>query len=190
MTLTPGRSALLCGGTVALSGVLLGLYAGAITGRVAGEEAARRGRSAAAQLAGNAVYGLMTDDRVLLEMLANITLQTSDADIVGVVVRNAEGEILVQSWRPGHSVAVLPGPAGARQERRALSAGGAELVLFGEPARSERPPQWRGEVDVAMMVDEGRRAARSGALARILGVAALLSAASAAAGWLLGRTSA
>jgi hypothetical protein len=132
-----GRRAFLCGAAVAISGGILALYAAVMAKTLSVEEVSRCGRFAAMELAMNARYAVAGADSPLANQLVEATLHGSEADVVGVVIRDLRGRVLAQVGRQGQAVPELPRPGKhVRQEENVTSPGGEELILFLRPCRT------------------------------------------------------
>jgi hypothetical protein len=165
--------ALLCGAAVAVSGVLLTLYAGAMVRTLSREEPERLGRFAASVLALNARYGVLTADRPLLRQLLEDTIASSGQDVVGVVIRNPKQEVLAQVWSTGESPPALPSATDAPREQRVFTGRGEGLVFFSAPVMVVGGRQ-QGQVDLAMRTTQARRS-ETGVVARMLAATAFLT---------------
>jgi len=108
LSLTPVRTAVLCGATAALASLAFALRAASTVEAVCREEVLRMGRYVATELATVSSYGVVFDDGPVLRSLADDLLGGSGPDVVGVVVRHEEGSILTQAWRPGQSLLHCP----------------------------------------------------------------------------------
>jgi methyl-accepting chemotaxis protein len=95
----------------------------------------KRGRYVASNLAFNAKYGVLTEDKPLLTQFlegAVATVGTGErSDVVGALIRDGKGAILAQA---GKALRDLPGalPA-ALEEREAFTTDGEPVILFRAP---------------------------------------------------------
>ena len=128
---------------------LLTLTAAVITGvslvydLVAGEAVLRdqivkRGRYVASNLAFNAKYGVLTEDKPLLAQFLDGAVAAGGegqrSDVVGAMIRDGKGVVLAQA---GRSIRDLPAtPAVALEEREALTTDGEPVLLFRAPVTS------------------------------------------------------
>jgi methyl-accepting chemotaxis protein len=96
----------------------------------------KRGRYIADNLAKNSNYGVLTEDKPLLaQNIDNVITATASrdkaSDVVGVIIRDAKGQILAQK---GEAIRDLPPtPASASEERDMTTASGDAVVLFRAP---------------------------------------------------------
>ena len=97
-------------------------------------ELAKRGRYIAANLAYNAKYGVLTEDKPLLTQFLDGALASGSgegSDVIAAVIRDAKGQILVQK---GPVLQDLPSlPAAELEERDAVTVGGDQVRLFRAP---------------------------------------------------------
>jgi methyl-accepting chemotaxis protein len=97
-------------------------------------ELAKRGTYIAANLAYNAKYGVLTEDKPLLTQFLDGALASGDSqgsDVVAAVIRDGKGEVLVQK---GAELKNLPqAPAARVEERDAYTVAGEAVVLFRAP---------------------------------------------------------
>ena len=99
------------------------------------DQVVKRGRYVASNLAFNAKYGVLTEDKPLLtQFLEGAVGAGGDgerSDVVGALIRDAKGEILSQT---GKAIRDLPGaPASALEERDASTTDGEPVLLFRAP---------------------------------------------------------
>jgi methyl-accepting chemotaxis protein len=165
----------------------------------------KRGHYIADNLAYNSKYGVLTEDKPLLTQLLEGALAAGSgnqqSDVVGAMIRDANGAILAQK---GDSIRDLPkAPAAKSEELDAITEQGEPVILFREPvvtssaagggvadlgiasgSTSAPSTEQKGGVEVAIsqrVLAEQQR----GVLWRALVVALLLFAAGAAGGWFL-----
>jgi len=105
------------------------------TGRAVTDQIAKRGRFIASNLAFNAKYGVLTEDRPLLvqflEGATGAAAEEESSDVVGAMIRDASGEILAQT---GKEIRDLPpAPASELVEIEAVTTDGEEVLLFRAP---------------------------------------------------------
>jgi methyl-accepting chemotaxis protein len=121
-------------GIAVLVGGLSALYDLVGSERLLNGELAKRGRYIAANLAYNAKYGVLTEDKPLLTQFLDgaLTSGTGEgSDVVAAVIRDAKGQILVQK---GPVLQDLPSlPASEIEERDAVTASGDQVRLFRAP---------------------------------------------------------
>ena len=125
----------------------------------------KRGRYIASNLAFNARYGVLTEDRpALVNLLRGATgagSESETSDVVGAMIRNAEGEVLAQV---GQEIRNLPtGPAAELTAIETQTRSGEAVLLFrapvttgGERVRAVRGARGRGARGSA----QGRRRGR------------------------------
>ena len=133
---------------VAVTSVVYDLFAGEA---VIHDQIVKRGRYVASNLAFNAKYGVLTEDKPLLtqflEGAVNAGGTGETSDVVGAMIRDAKGETLAQI---GKAIRDLPkDPAAKLEERDATTSDGDTVLLFRAPvttsaaaagsARSSRP---------------------------------------------------
>jgi methyl-accepting chemotaxis protein len=134
-------------------------------GEVIRDQIVKRGRYVAGNLAFNARYGVLTEDKPLLaELLEGAVAAGGDgggSDVVGATIRDGKGGVLAQA---GAGIRDLPGALpSALEEREAVTTAGEPVILFrapvtspgGAPARGEEPGTApavavRGGVEVAI----------------------------------------
>jgi methyl-accepting chemotaxis protein len=105
------------------------------TGRAVTDQMKKRGRYIASNLAFNAKYGVLTEDRPLLvqflEGATGAAGEEEGSDVVGAMIRDASGESLAQT---GKALRNLPAePAGELLEIEAVTTDGEEVLLFRAP---------------------------------------------------------
>ncbi|MFI5182857.1 MAG: methyl-accepting chemotaxis protein, partial [Vicinamibacteria bacterium] len=119
--------ALVVGGVSSLSGLRSGQG-------VLREELRKRGRYIAANLAYNSKYGVLTEDKPLLNQLLEGAMSSvggTQSDVVGAMIRDAKGSILAQK---GVAIRDLPAaPAATAIEIDAQSDHGDDVFLFRAP---------------------------------------------------------
>ena len=100
-------------------------------------ELGKRGRYIAANLAYNAKYGVLTEDKPLLNQFLEGALASGTgegSDVVAAMIRDAQGQILVQK---GPALRNLPEtPAAGLEELEATTMTGEAVVLFRAPVTS------------------------------------------------------
>ncbi len=166
-----------------MSGVLLALYAGAMAETLQREGSERLGHFAATVLARNAVYGVLTADRPLLQQFAEGTTAAAGPDVVGVVIRDLKKEVLAQAGSTGEPPLAQPSATDTRRGQKVLSGRGEELVLFSAPVMVGAESK-KGQVDLVMRTTPARLAATT-VDARMLAVTIFLSVATVLSGRLL-----
>jgi len=117
---------------VAVASVVYDLFAGEA---VIHDQIVKRGRYVASNLAFNAKYGVLTEDKPLLtqflEGAVNAGGTGETSDVVGAMIRDAKGETLAQV---GKAIRDLPkDPAAKLEERDATTADGDTVLLFRAP---------------------------------------------------------
>jgi len=138
-------------GLIALIALAVGGVAVAydlVTGEAAiRDQIVKRGRYIASNLAFNAKYGVLTEDRPLLtQFLEGAAAAGSDgehSDVVGALIRDAKGAVLAQT---GKALRDLPGalPA-ALEEREGFTTDGEPVILFRAPVTSTSGGSAMGE---------------------------------------------
>jgi methyl-accepting chemotaxis protein len=115
-------------------GVVAVAYDFVATGRALTDEVSKRGRYIASNLAFNAKYGVLTEDRPLLIQFlegAMGAVGEERSDVVGALIRDASGGILAQA---GKEIRNLPAePASELQQIEAVTTDGEEVLLFRAP---------------------------------------------------------
>src|SRR5512140_140952 len=181
---------------VTLTAVLYDLLTGQTMLR---DQIAKRGRYISSNLAFNAKYGVLTEDKpLLLQFLdgaVNAGGTQAESDVVGALIRDAKGQTLAQT---GRNLRDLPREAPtALEEREALTSDGERVLLFRAPVTSAtaavgedaaaggaRAESVKGGVEVAISqvaLETLRR--RRGIEALLLGL--VLAAVGSATGWAL-----
>jgi methyl-accepting chemotaxis protein len=99
------------------------------------QQIVKRGRYIASNLAFNAKYGVLTEDRpLLLQFLEGATsagAAPGGSDVVGAMIRDAKGEVLAQV---GKGIRKLPaGPPADLEEIEATTTDGGPVLLFRAP---------------------------------------------------------
>jgi len=99
------------------------------------DQIVKRGRYVASNLAFNAKYGVLTEDRALLMQFLEGAVaaggEKGGSDVVGAMVRGAKGETLAQV---GKAIRDLPAqPAPVLEEIEARTANGESVLLFRAP---------------------------------------------------------
>ena len=117
---------------VAVTSVVYDLFAGEA---VIHDQIVKRGRYVASNLAFNAKYGVLTEDKPLLtqflEGAVNAGGTGEASDVVGAMIRDAKGETLAQI---GKAIRDLPkDPAAKLEERDATTSEGDTVLLFRAP---------------------------------------------------------
>ncbi len=107
----------------------------------------KRGRYVASNLAFNAKYGVLTEDKPLLtQFLEGASASGGEgerSDVVGAMIRDAKGAMLAQT---GKAIRDLPGgPPAALEEREALTTDGERVLLFRAPVTSSSGGSAMGE---------------------------------------------
>jgi methyl-accepting chemotaxis protein len=107
----------------------------------------KRGRYVASNLAFNARYGVLTEDRPLLVQFLEGAVaaggEGEHSDVVGAMIRDAKGAALAQT---GKAIRDLPGALPrALEEREAVTADGQPVMLFRAPVTTESEGSAMGE---------------------------------------------
>jgi len=179
--------------------VLYDLRAG---GALIREQIVKRGRYVASNLAFNAKYGVLTEDKPLLTQFLEGAVEAGGererSDVVGALIRDAKGAVLAQT---GKALRDLPGalPA-ALEEREGFTTDGEPVILFRAPVTSSsggsamgKEPgaapaagteAVRGGVEVAIS-QSGLRAVQNRRLVEALLLGLALVALGSAVGWAL-----
>jgi methyl-accepting chemotaxis protein len=124
--------------------VLYDLRAG---GGLIRDEIVKRGRYVASNLAFNAKYGVLTEDKPLLTQFLEGASAAGGAgersDVVGALIRDAKGAVLAQT---GKGIRDLPGALPtALEEREAVTTDGEPVILFRAPVTSSGGGSAMGE---------------------------------------------
>jgi methyl-accepting chemotaxis protein len=111
------------------------------------EQIVKRGRYVASNLAFNAKYGVLTEDKPLLTQFLEGAVgaggEGERTDVVGAIIRDAKGAILAQK---GKAIRDLPGaPPAALEEREAVTTDGEAVILFRAPVTSSSGGTAMGE---------------------------------------------
>src|SRR5688572_9965668 len=178
------------------------IYSYVSSGRLLRQQMVKRGDYIADNLAYNAKYGVLTEDKTLLTQLLEGTLAagTSEgADVVGAMIRDAKGNVLAAH---GSRVRDLPAhPPPTSEWRDALTDAGEEVLLFRSPVTTAETggdaaaeaglanaavaaEQRQGGVEVAISKRE-LDSERSRILWLTVGLAVLLFTAGSVGGWYL-----
>ena len=116
-------------------------------GAVIRDQIVKRGRYVASNLAFNAKYGVLTEDKPLLTQFLEGAVapggEGERSDVVGAMIRDAKGAILAQT---GKAIRDLPGaPPAALEEREAFTTEGEAVLLFRAPVTSSSGGSAMGE---------------------------------------------
>jgi methyl-accepting chemotaxis protein len=107
-----------------------------VTGeRLLKDQIAKRGRYISSNLAFNAKYGVLTEDKPLLVQFLEGAVSAggtqAESDVVGGLIRDAKGQTLAQT---GRALRDLPRePPAAPEERNAFTADGESVLLYRAP---------------------------------------------------------
>jgi methyl-accepting chemotaxis protein len=140
--------------------VLYDLFAGEVILR---DQIVKRGRYVASNLAFNAKYGVLTEDRALLAQFLEGTVAAGGvgerSDVVGAMIRDARGAVLA---RTGAAIRDLPAtlPA-APEEHEAFTTDGERVLLFRAPVTSSASGSGMGE-EPGAVVGDAAEAVRGG----------------------------
>src|SRR5512143_2273636 len=120
---------------VTFSAVLYDLITGE---KLLRDQIARRGRYISSNLAFNAKYGVLTEDKPLLTQFLEGAVASggarAESDVVGASIRDAKGQTLAQT---GRTLQDLPKEAPtALEEREALTSDGERVLLYRAPVTS------------------------------------------------------
>lgn len=197
---------LLVAGVALLVGLISAAFQLLMNRQLLREQMVKRGRYIAQNLAYNAKYGVLTEDKTLLNQLLASALSagtvgaSQTADVVGAMIRDAKGATLAHR---GIAVRDLPPtPAATLTEVDAFSDGGDPIILFRAPVttaggddmaaelglsttgRARAADEQKGGVEVA--ISKSFMAAQQREIFLQTGLLTLLLfAAGAAIGWLL-----
>jgi methyl-accepting chemotaxis protein len=166
------------------------------------EQIVKRGRYIASNLAFNAKYGVLTEDRALLTQFLEGAVTAgggqAGSDVVGAMIRDAKGAVLAQV---GKGIRNLPAePAAAPEEREGATTEGERVLVFRAPvttagggsatgeelgaAPANRAETVKGGVEVAIS-QAAISASRQRRLLEAMLVGLVLVALGSAAGWAL-----
>src|SRR5688572_28890696 len=110
------------------------IYSYVSSGRLLRQQMVKRGDYIADNLAYNAKYGVLTEDKTLLTQLLEGTLSagaSEGADVVGAIIRDAKGNVLAAH---GSRVRDLPPQPPPKSEwRDAVADNGEQVLLFRAP---------------------------------------------------------
>jgi methyl-accepting chemotaxis protein len=191
-------------GVALLVGVVSAIYSYVSSGRLLRQQMVKRGDYIADNLAYNAKYGVLTEDKTLLTQLLEGAMSagaSEGSDVVGAMIRDAKGNILAEH---GARVRDLPPQPPPRSEwRDAVTENGDEILLFRAPVTTaesggdvsaelglggsgpaQPPAERKGGVELAISKREMERQ-RSSILWLTVGLAALLFTAGSVGGWYL-----
>jgi methyl-accepting chemotaxis protein len=196
------KALLLVAGIALLVGGVSVVYDVVASGAALRDQLVKRGRYIASNLAFNAKYGVLTEDRpLLIQFLEGATGAVGEeeaSDVVGAMIRDARGEILAQT---GKSIRDLPPvPSVFLQEVEGVTTDGEAVLLFRAPVTTasvgsgfsedlggvpETPAESiKGGVEVAISAAVVRDLQRKRLIDALL-VGLLLAALGSAAGWVL-----
>jgi hypothetical protein len=185
------RIPVLLGGLAALAATAL-IGASALSrvsykshGTLIEDQLRRRGAYIASNLAMNSNYGVLTEDGPLLRQLIDAVLHSSasgetNADVVGVAIRNAKGVALAQNGVTSKSQPPTPSPGISAE--RTTTADGDDVFLFHAPVHPSASSGPAGSVEVAISTRPAN-AQRSGMMEEMAVLGLLLSVVSAAVGF-------
>ncbi len=144
---------LLVAGVALLVGLISAAFQLMMNRQLLREQLVKRGRYIAQNLAYNAKYGVLTEDKTVLNQLLTGALSagtmdsTQTADVVGAMIRDAKGSILAHR---GIAVKGLPATAATvATEIDAESDGADPIILFRAPVTSEAGDDMAAELGVA-----------------------------------------
>jgi len=124
----------LVAGVALLVGAFSALYSSLSNRQVLRDQMVKRGRYIAANLAYNSKYGVLTEDKQLLNQLLEGAMTAGggqSSDVVGAMIRDARGLVLAQR---GAGIKDLPARAAAQlEEKDAATEAGDEVILFRAP---------------------------------------------------------
>jgi methyl-accepting chemotaxis protein len=163
-------------GLALLVGGISAVYSSVRSGRLLREQIVRRGRFIADHLAKRGLYPVMTEDKQELTSLATSAMEAgvahsgdddeaarrreSRSDVIGVVIRDARGGVLVQRWAAGVGTRVrgqADAPVTAFEEKDAVTDAGVQVMLFRAPVEAEAS----GSSDVAAEAGVGTSGSRA-----------------------------
>ena len=194
------KALLLVAGIAIVVGVVSGVFDAMASGAALTDQLVKRGRYIASNLAFNAKYGVLTEDRPqLLQFLEGATGAGGEgdvSDVVGAMIRKADGAVLAQT---GQEIRDLPAePATELQEMEAVTIGGVAVLLFRAPVTTggggfsedlgstsgSSVATVKGGVEVAIATTVIKRLQRQRMLEALL-MGLLLAGLGSAAGWVL-----
>jgi methyl-accepting chemotaxis protein len=111
------------------------------------DQIVKRGRYVASNLAFNAKYGVLTEDKPLLTQFLEGAVGSGGggerSDVVGALIRDAKGEVLAQA---GKAIRDLPAaPPTEVEQREAVTTDGEAVILFRAPVTSATGGSAMGE---------------------------------------------
>ncbi len=147
---------------VVITGVSL-VYDLVAGGRAIREQIVKRGRYVASNLAFNAKYGVLTEDKALLAQFLEGAVgaggEAERSDVVGAMIRDARGAVLAQT---GKALRDLPGALPSDlEEREAVTTDGESVLLFRAPVTSSSGGSSLGE-ELGAAPSEAAEAVRGG----------------------------
>ena len=194
------KALLLVAGIAIVVGVVSGVFDAMASGAALTDQLVKRGRYIASNLAFNAKYGVLTEDRPqLLQFLEGATGAGGEgdvSDVLGAMIRKADGGVLAQT---GQEIRDLPAePATELQEIEAVTIGGMAVLLFRAPVTTggggfskdlgstsgSSVATVKGGVEVAIATTVINRLQRERMLEALL-MGLLLAGLGSAAGWVL-----
>ena len=131
------------------------------SGHLLREQMVKRGRYIAANLAYNSKYGVLTEDKQLLNQLLEGAMAAGGgpSDVVGAMIRDAKGAVLAQRGAP---IKDLPSGAAARfDEKDAETETGDDVILFRAPVTLATRAAGGGDVAAELGVAAPTGAARA-----------------------------
>jgi hypothetical protein len=124
--------------SVALAvGLLSGLYSFFSSKRLLEEQVRHRGTYAAANLAENSRFGILTEDRTFLTHLLEGVVAAAGgkgSDVIGAVIRDAKGNQLAQYGVGPRQIPPISSESGNQD---AVTADGENILLFHAPVMAE-----------------------------------------------------
>ncbi len=124
----------LVAGVALMVGAFSALYSSLSNSHVLRDQMVKRGQYIAANLAYNSKYGVLTEDKQLLNQLLEGAMTAGggqSSDVVGAMIRDARGLVLAQR---GAGIKDLPNRAAAQlEEKDAVTEAGDAVILFRAP---------------------------------------------------------
>ncbi len=147
---------LLVTGLVLMVGGISAIYSSVRSGRLLRDQIVRRGRFIAEHLAKRGLYPVMTEDKQELTSLATSAMEAgvmhgedeaeaarrreTRSDVIGVVIRDARGNVLVQRWADNVGTRLrgqADTPVTTFEEKDGVTDAGVQVLLFSAPVVAE-----------------------------------------------------
>ena len=124
-------------GVALLVGVVSAIYSYVSSGRLLRQQMVKRGDYIADNLAYNAKYGVLTEDKTLLTQLLQGAMSagaSEGSDVVGAMIRDAKGNVLAQVGTGPRELPPVSDEPGTREDLTADGEPEVGLILLPELA--------------------------------------------------------